>query len=454
MLWHVLQAAAAIKPRRIVVVVHNDADLVEEQVRSWELRPEVVFVDQRETLGTGHAVMVAEQALGEVDDVVVLPGDEPLLTGDQLRGLVGIHRRRDVAAVVQTTVPHDPKGFARVVHDSRGEFARLAEQVDATREEHLLPEVATAVYAFRRDPLFAALGLVGTDNRQREYYLPDVLGILSDKGERIAIQLVDNGGAVGANSRAELARAAAVMRRRINDAHMTNGVTFVDPEQTYVDVGVRIGRDTLVLPLTFLEGDTKIGQDCTLGPASRIVDSMIGDGTEVTFSVVRGSRIGREVAVGPYASVRPGTEIADRAKVGSFVEIKGSRVGRGSKVPHLSYVGDAVIGEGANIGAGTVTVNYDGWDKHATVIGDDARIGSDSMLVAPVKVGKRAMTGAGSVITRDVPPGALGISRAEQRNVEGFRDRKEADKTTGRASVAAATAPQRKKRRSAKPGKR
>jgi bifunctional UDP-N-acetylglucosamine pyrophosphorylase/glucosamine-1-phosphate N-acetyltransferase len=427
-LWHVLQAARTAKPSRVVVVVHHGAEEVAAAVRSWGIKPEPAFADQGEPLGTGHAVMAAEGAIGRAADVLVLTGDEPLLTGEQVRDLVRIHRRRDVSAVVQTTIPDDARGFARVIRDDKGEFVRLAEGSDATREELAVAEVSTSVYAFRREDLFRALPLVGRDNRQREYYLPDVLGILRDKGERIAVQLVDNGGSVGANSRAEMAKAASVMRRRINEAHMDAGVTLLDPDRTYIDAGVRIGPDTTILPLTFLRGDTRIGRDATVGPATTIEDTRIGDGSTVHFAVVRGSKIGKDASVGPYVSIRPGTVIEDGAKAGTFVEIKASRVGKRSKVPHLSYVGDAVIGEDTNIGAGTVTVNYDGWDKHRTVIGDEVLIGSDTMLVAPVEVGDRAMTAAGSTITRDVPPGALGIERAEQRTIEGFRDRKEARK--------------------------
>jgi bifunctional UDP-N-acetylglucosamine pyrophosphorylase / glucosamine-1-phosphate N-acetyltransferase len=425
-LWHVLRATSAARPERVVVVVHHGREEVEEAVRAWAIAPEPVFVDQGEPLGTGHAVMAAEPAVGGVDDVLVVTGDEPLLTGEQVRGLMALHRRRDVAAVVQTTIPDDARGFARVIRDGRGEFVRLAEGSDATREELAVAEVATSVYAFRREALFSALPLVGRENRQREYYLPDVLGILHDKGERIAVQLVDNGGSVGANSSAEIAKAAGVIQARINERHMDAGVRVADPASTYIGAEVRIGPDTVVHPMTSLEGATRIGRDAEIGPSTRIVDSSVGDGSMVTFSVVRESRIGRAALVGPFASLRPGSVLEDGSKAGTFVELKNSRVGRRSKVPHLSYVGDTEIGTGVNVGAGTVTVNYDGWEKHRTVIGDDVKIGSDTMLVAPVRVGKGAMTGAGSVITRDVPPGALGIGRPEQRNVEGFRKRKEA----------------------------
>jgi bifunctional UDP-N-acetylglucosamine pyrophosphorylase/glucosamine-1-phosphate N-acetyltransferase len=291
--------------------------------------------------------------------------------------------------------------------------------------------VATGIYVFRREDLFKALPLVSRDNADREYYLVDVLRILREKGERIAVQQVDNGGAVGTNSRGELARATAVMRRRINDALMERGVTLVDPERTYVDVGVRIGPDTTILPDTYLEGRTIVGGGCTIGPGCRIADSTIADDVEVEASVVRGARIGRAASVGPFAHIRPGTVLGPKTKAGSFVEIKASRIGEGSKVPHLAYVGDATLGRNVNIGAGTVTVNYDGYAKHRTTIGDDARIGSDTMLIAPVRIGKGAVTGAGSVISKDVPAGALAVERGDQRTVPGYRERKDREKGRG-----------------------
>jgi bifunctional UDP-N-acetylglucosamine pyrophosphorylase / glucosamine-1-phosphate N-acetyltransferase len=427
-LWHVLRAVVGAKPQRLVVVVHEGREDVEEAVRSWDLRPEPVFVDQGEPLGTGHAVTVAEDDVRTADTLLVANGDEPLTTTDQIRDLLRRFRRRDLAAIVQSTVPDDARGFARLIRDARGDFVRLAEGTDATTEELAIQEVATGLYAFRRELLYEVLPLVGRDNRQREYYLPDVLGLLADKGERIGVQLVDNGGAVGVNSRGELARAATVMRRRINERLMDEGVTMLDPSQTFVDVGVRVGRDSVLYPQTYLEGDSRVGLGCVIGPATRIVDSTVADGAQVQFSVVRGSKIGKGASVGPYANIRPGTVLDAGSKAGTFVEIKNSRIGKGSKVPHLSYVGDADIGRDVNIGAATVTVNYDGWDKHRTVVEDDAKVGSDTMLVAPVTVGKGAMTGAGSVITKDVPAGALGIERSEQRNIEGFRKRKESGK--------------------------
>jgi bifunctional UDP-N-acetylglucosamine pyrophosphorylase/glucosamine-1-phosphate N-acetyltransferase len=417
-LWHVLAAIGGVKPQRLIVVVGREREQVEEAIRGWGIKPDPVFVEQEEPLGTGHAVMVAEDAVGDAGDVLVMAGDDPLVATDHIRRLLRVHRRTKAAASILTTEVEDPKNYWRV----RREGERVEDVVEKpTLELRDSREIATLVYAVRREDLYKALPLLDRENRQREYYLPDVLKILQEKGERISGVLADLGGGLGVNTRSELARTARVMRERINDAHMANGVTLVDPAQTYVDVGVRIGPDTVVHPQTYIEGETRIGRDCVVGPATRIVDSSVADGAQVQFSVVRGSRIGKGANVGPYASLRPGTVLEEGSKAGTFVEIKASRVGKRSKVPHLSYVGDADIGRDVNIGAATVTVNYDGWEKHRTVIGDEAKVGSDTMLVAPVKVGKGAMTGAGSVITKDVPAGALGIERSEQRNIAGYR---------------------------------
>jgi bifunctional UDP-N-acetylglucosamine pyrophosphorylase/glucosamine-1-phosphate N-acetyltransferase len=434
-LWHVLRAGLGARPSRVVIVVSQGRQLVEEAVRAWGSKPEPVFVDQGEPLGTGHALMVSERAIGDVDEVLVLPGDDPLATAEDVRAVLGALRRAKAAAAIGTTFVDDPTGYGRVIR--RGDqLVEIVQEHDASAEIRRINEVSTLVYAFRRDELFRTLPLVGRDNRQHEYYLPDVISILRHKGERVAAVPVDFGGAMGLNTRRGLAKVFRVMRGRIIDAHMANGVTFVDPDTAYVDVDVRIGRDTIVQPMSYLEGATRIGAGCAIGPEVLIADSTVGDQAEVTFSVVRGSKIGPRVSVGPFASVRPGTVLEEGAKVGTFVEIKASRVGKGSKVPHLSYVGDAVIGKGANLGAGTVTVNYDGFAKHRTVIGDEAHVGSDTMLIAPVKVGKRAWTGAGSAITKDVPAGALAVERAEQRVVRGYDERKRAGRAGGGRTAA------------------
>lgn len=425
-LWHVLRAATrGARPSGVIVVVGEGRRQVEEAVRSWRVRPEPTFVDQGRPLGTGHAVAATEEATQGADDVLVLSGDDPLIDGEHVRRLLTVHRRTKAAAAILTTVVEDPRGYGRVIRVG-DELIEIVEEAEATPAIREIREISTLVYAFRREELMRALPLVGRENVQHEYYLPDVLPILKDKGEMVAAVAVDLGGSLGFNTRGSMATVSSVMRARILEGHMLRGVAVVDPHTTYVDVDVRIGPDTILYPLTFLEGATRVGAGCRLGPSARIVDSTVGEGAEVTFSIAVGSRIGPRASVGPFASLRPGTVLREGAKAGTFVELKAARIGRNSKVAHLSYVGDAVVGEGANIGAGTITVNYDGYDKHRTTIGDGAFIGSDTMLVAPVRVGKQANTAAGSVITRDVPAGALAVERGEQRIVRGYRERKRA----------------------------
>ncbi len=439
-LWHVLQAARKVRPNRLIIVVSHGRDEVEEAVRSWNVRPAPAFVDQGEPLGTGHAVLVAERAVGNAAEVVVVPGDNPLITGDMLAAILRTHRRRKATATVQTAELPDPKGYGRVIRDG-AEFIRIAEERDATTAERRIREISTCVYAFSRPALFQVLPTVGTDNVQHEYYLPDVIGILVDKGEPVAAEPADFDGtpSIDINTRAGLADIAAAMRRRINAAHMENGVTMIDPAQTYIDIDVKIGPDTVIYPLTFLEGSTGIGADCVIGPSVGMLDTTVGDGSEVWFSVVLGSRLGKSVSVGPFARLRPGTVLKDGAKAGGFVDIKASVIGEGSKVPHLSYVGDTTIGRNVNVGAGTVTVNFDGYEKHRTIIEDEARIGSDNMLVAPIRIGKGAVTGAGSVLTENVPAGALAVERGEQQNIRGYRKRKDAERAAkGAGKVKAA----------------
>jgi bifunctional UDP-N-acetylglucosamine pyrophosphorylase/glucosamine-1-phosphate N-acetyltransferase len=436
-LWYVLKAAMAARPISIAVVVGHGKELVEEAVRSWRIIPEPMFVDQGQPLGTGHAVLAAEEAVGGADDVLVLPGDDPLIDGDDVRALRRAHGRTGAAASILVTEVDDPRGYARVVREGNRLIRFTPEETaDASAQLRKIKEVSTLVYLLRREDLYRALPTVGRENRQREYYLPDVISILLEKGERVTAVPIDWGGAMGLNSRGGLAAASRVMRRRILERHLANGVTFIDPDTAYVDSDVRIGSDTVIQPSTFLHGRTRVGAGCRIGPYVRIVDSTVGDEAEVTFAEVRQARVGARAHVGPFASIRPGTVLDEGAKAGTFVEIKASRVGKGSKVPHLSYVGDATLGRDVNIGAGTITANYDGFDKHATVIGDEVHVGSDTMFIAPVRVGKRAWTGAGSVITRDVPAGALAIERSEQRTVLGYDERKRAARTRRKGKAA------------------
>jgi bifunctional UDP-N-acetylglucosamine pyrophosphorylase / glucosamine-1-phosphate N-acetyltransferase len=422
-LWHVLNAARAAKPDRIVLVVHHGAEQVEQAVRSWDLVADPIFVDQAEPLGTGHAVGSAEEAIGNVNDVLVLAGDDPLVEGRHVRSVLAVHRRTRAAATILTSVVDDPKGYARVVRD-RSKVVEIVQEADASPGIASIDEIATLVVAFARTELFSALPHVGRANRQHEYYLPDVFAILRERGERVSAVLGDFDTWAGVNSRASIATLTRVMRERINEAHLENGVTIVDPSQTYIDVDVRIGADTTIEPSSFLRGSTQIGAGCTVGPLTTLIDSRLGDGVKVPHSYLQEAYVEDGGTVGPFAYLRPGAHLHPKAKAGTFVEIKNSEIGPGTKVPHLSYIGDADIGEGTNIGAGNITANYDGREKHRTTIGSRVKTSVDTMFVAPVTVGDDAYTAAGSVITEDVPPGALGIARERQTNIEGYAERR------------------------------
>ncbi len=425
LLWHTLQAVRAAKPERVIVVIGHGADDVRDAVTSWGLKPAPVFVEQAEQLGTGHAVQLAEKAVGKVDDVLVANGDFDPITPADLKKVLATHRRTAAAVTLGSTVLDEPGGYGRVVREG-SRVIDVIEGRDATPVVRRIHEVATNWIAFRRDLLFATLPLLDRENRQREYYLNRAISILLDKGERVDAVICDTGGILGANTRAGVAALEALLRRRVNESHMAAGVSLIDPAATYIDVEVRIGRDSVIYPNTFVESGSRIGARCTIGPSTAIARSRVGDGSAVWFAVVEDSKIGKACEVGPFARLRPGSVLEDGAQIGNFVEVKASRIGKRSKAKHLAYIGDAKVGAGVNIGAGTVVVNYDGYEKHPTVIADGARIGSDTMLVAPIRVGKGAVTGAGSVITKDVPDGALAVERTDQRNVKGYRKRTDA----------------------------
>jgi bifunctional UDP-N-acetylglucosamine pyrophosphorylase/glucosamine-1-phosphate N-acetyltransferase len=382
----------------------------------------LVTVTQADQRGTGHAVRQAVEAgaLDGIDTVLVVPGDAPLLTTGVLRDV--LEARGGRAASMLTAVLEDPTGYGRVVRDSDGLIRRIVEHRDASEAERRITEVSALVYAFAGEPLADELKRLSSGNEQGEEYLPDVIAPLVGAG--VAAVPASAEVVAGVNDRAELARAAAVLRRRILDRHMHDGVTVVDPTTTYVEAGVEIAPDTTLLPGTHLEGATVIASGAIIGPNSQLVDTRVAERATITYSVVLGASIGPQVTVGPFSYLRPGACLEAGAKAGAFVEIKQSTIGEGSKVPHLSYIGDTIIGKGTNIGAATVTVNYDGFAKHKTTIGDGARIGSDTMLVAPVQIGNEAYTGAGSVITEDVPDGALAVERSEQRTIPGYAERK------------------------------
>ena len=420
MLRWVLEAVRPLGLERTVVVVGHQADEVRAEAEASGIAG-LVTVLQAEQRGTGHALRQAVDAgaLDDADTVLVVPGDVPLLTTAALEALLDGHAAGGHEATVLTARLTDPTGYGRIVRDEHGEVTGIVEERDADPGQRAIAEVGTSIYAFAGAPLAAALGELTTDNAQGEEYLTDVIGPLRAGTVVAAAEVV-----AGVNDRAQLAAAATVLRRRILDRLMRDGVTVIDPAATYVHADAVVEADAVLRPGTHLEGACSVGAGADIGPDSRLVDSTVEAGATVAYSVLIGAFVGPDVSVGPYTYLRPGTRLLRGAKAGAFVEIKQSVVGEGSKVPHLSYIGDATIGKAANIGAATVTVNYDGRDKHATVIGDGAFVGSDTMLVAPVEVGARAYTGAGSVITKDVPAGALAIERSEQRTIAGYADRK------------------------------
>ena len=420
--WPV-EAALAGGAAKVVVVGGPDRAI------EGRLPDEVVIAVQPEAKGTGHAVRCAAEHIGEDDTVVVLYGDVPLITGEAIAGLVDAHDGSGAAATMVTMLLDDPSGYGRVVRDAAGGVVKVVETknpADATEEELAIREVNTGIYAFDGGALVDALEQVTPDNAQGEYYLPDVLPILGEGERRVVAHVVDDPWlTTGINDRAQLAQVREVAQRRILDAHGRAGVTFVNAQATTVDVGVAIGADTTVEPGCVLRGATTIGEDCLIGPNTTLLDARFGNGVTALHAYANDADVEDGVSIGPFAYLRPGTRLRANSKVGTFVEIKNSDIGEGTKVPHLSYLGDADVGPGTNIGASNVTANYDGRAKHRTTIGKNVKTSVDTTFVAPVTVGDNAYTGAGSVITDDVPDDALGIARARQENIEGYARRKD-----------------------------
>ena len=432
-----IAAAVEAGADRIVVVGGPDRALADHLPEGAELAV------QAEARGTADAVLAAAGHLGSDGEVLVLSGDVPLITAELLHALVQTHRSAGAAATVATMELEDPSGYGRIVREEDGSVARVVETKaagDATEAELALREVNAGVYVFAAAGLIDALRAVGSDNAQGEYYLPDVLPILRARGSRVAAHRVEQAEQLaGVNDRVEFAGARAVAQRRILESLMRSGVTVVDPASTLVDVGVAIGADTVIEPSSFLRGTTSIGAGCCVGPLTTLIDTTLGDDVRVPHSYLQSCEVRSGASVGPFAYLRPGALLREGAKAGTFVEIKNSDIGPGAKVPHLSYIGDADVGEGTNLGAATITANYDGRNKHRTRIGRRVRTSVDTTFVAPVSVGDDAYTGAGSVITRDVPEGALGIARARQTNLEGYAERQQDPAKPG-AGVGAADA--------------
>ncbi|MCB2294893.1 bifunctional UDP-N-acetylglucosamine diphosphorylase/glucosamine-1-phosphate N-acetyltransferase GlmU [Clostridium algoriphilum] len=376
---------------------------------------------QEEQLGTGHAVMCAKEFLGNnKGTVAIFVGDGPLITESTVRELLNYHEKGNFKATILTSKMNDPAKYGRIIRDENGEVKKIVEFKDCTEGEILVKEVNSGMYCFDIEELLNSLNKLNNNNAQKEYYLTDVIGILKNQGSKVGAFNASIEEITAVNSKVELADAQAIMRKRINRKHMENGVTIMDPSNTYIDCEVMIGKDTIIYPGNVLQGKTIIKEDCVLYPNNRIADSVLDNGIEIQSSVVIESQIGEKTTVGPFAYIRPESSIGKQARIGDFVEIKKSTIGDNTKVSHLTYIGDAQVGSGCNFGCGTVVVNYDGISKYKTIIGNNVFIGCNTNLVAPVTINDNSYTAAGSTITNEVPKNALSIARARQKNIENW----------------------------------
>ncbi|MBD3942422.1 bifunctional UDP-N-acetylglucosamine diphosphorylase/glucosamine-1-phosphate N-acetyltransferase GlmU [Microbacterium sp. NEAU-LLC] len=432
---HVLTAAALLTPERTLVVVRHERDLVADAVA--EIAPEADIVDQDEIPGTGRAVEVAlDRLAGFEGDVLVLSGDTPLVDAVTLASLVDAHRAADAAVTLMTAVVDDANGYGRIIRDEGGAVARIVEQKDADEAERAVREINAGMYVFRAETLRTHLPAIGTDNAQAEKYLTDVAGLVRQEGGRVAASIVDDVTVTfGVNDRVQLAEVARLLNARTVRHWQLEGVTVLDPATTWIDVDATLAPDVTVLPNTHILRATTIATGAVVGPDTSLVDCEVGEDATITRTDATLAVFGAKATVGPFAYVRPGTYLGDKGKIGTFVEIKNSTIGESSKVPHLSYIGDTTIGRHVNLGAGAITANYDDLTKHRTEIGDEVHSGSHNVFVAPVRIGDGAKTGAGAVIRKDVPAGALALSVAPQRNVEGWVEKNRPG--TGAADVAA-----------------
>jgi bifunctional UDP-N-acetylglucosamine pyrophosphorylase/glucosamine-1-phosphate N-acetyltransferase len=428
MIDHVLLAVQALEPQRVVAVVGHQRDQVGPHIQA--VMPEVTLAVQEEQKGTGHAVRIALEAAGTTSGtVLVAAGDTPLLQGDSLRGFAQEHRAADCAVSVLSGIVEQPLGYGRIVRNDEGDVEGIVEEKDATVEQREIREISSGILAFDAEFLLEALARVGNDNAKGEYYLTDVVGLAREAGLAVgAFPLDDVMQTEGANDRVQLAQLGRELNRRIVEGWMRDGVTVMDPATTWLDADVVLAPDVTILPGTQLLGATVVGENAVVGPDTTLKDCEIGDGARVVRTHGELAVIGPDAKVGPFSYLRPGTILGEGGKIGAFVETKNARIGDGSKVPHLSYVGDAEIGPGTNIGAGTIFANYDGEKKHRTTVGKGAKTGANNTFIAPVTIGDGAMTGGGTVVRRDVPPGTLAVSGGPQRNLE--RGRPTADDTS------------------------
>ncbi|TCD46759.1 bifunctional UDP-N-acetylglucosamine diphosphorylase/glucosamine-1-phosphate N-acetyltransferase GlmU [Streptococcus sp. X16XC17] len=420
MLEHVFRAVAAIEPEKVETIVGHKAELVQEV-----LEGQSHFALQSEQLGTGHAVMMAEEALAGLEgQTLVIAGDTPLITGDSLKNLIHFHVSHKNVATILTAQADNPFGYGRIIRNADGEVLKIVEQKDANDFEKQVKEINTGTYLLDNKRLFEALKDINTDNAQGEYYLTDVISIFRKAGEKVgAYTLRDFDESLGVNDRIALATAEKVMRKRINEKHMVNGVTFTNPESTYIDIDVEIGAEAVIEANVVLKGNTSIGERTVLTNGTRVVNSQIATDVVVSNSDIEDAVIETGVTVGPYAHIRPGSTLGKNVHVGNFVEVKGSSLGEGTKAGHLTYIGNAQVGSDVNFGAGTITVNYDGKGKYKTTIGNNVFIGSNSTIISPIEIGDNALAAAGSTITKNVPIDAVAIGRGRQENKEGYAKR-------------------------------
>lgn len=410
--------------RKIIIVGYKS-----EKIREL-IGDKIEYAEQKEQLGTAHAVLQTKELLSDFKgNVLILSGDVPFLTVKTLKRLLKYHQSNNFCCTLMSAILKNPQGYGRIIRDKEGKMEGIIEEVDLPVDKKLITEINTGIYCFDKEKLFQALEKIVPENKQGEYYLTDIVKILLKEGLDVgSIIAKDNSEILGINTQLDLANASKKVYQRMIQKLMFQGVSIIDPNSTFIEPGVKIGQDTIIYPFTIIEKGTKIGKSCLIGPYSHLIDANIGNGVKIWASIIESSTVKERVNIGPYAHLRPETIVKKGAKIGNFVELKKTILGEGSKASHLTYLGDAVIGKQVNIGAGTITCNYDGQKKNKTVIEEGVFIGSNNSLVAPVKIGKGSYTGAGSTITEDVPAGNLAIARARQKNISGWRNRKKKDK--------------------------
>jgi len=424
MLSYMLELVDSLGIKKKIVVIGQQADRVKKVFNSND--NELIFAHQEKQLGTAHAVQQAEKHLLDFTGIVlVLYTDVPLLRASTIQGLIDCHKKYKASCTLLTANLENPRGYGRIIRDTDGNISKIIEQRDLTEAQEKIKEINGGIYCFNSRELFKALKIIDKDNNQGEYYLTDTVRILLDKGCTVkTVNVQDENEIIGINTRMDLSRVSNLLYQRNAEEHMKKGVTIIDSKNTYIDSHVKIGQDTVIFPFTFITSNSEVGKFCNIGPYSQIINSSIGKGTRIYSSIVEKSKIGNYVHIGPYSHLRPNSVIGNEVRIGNYVEVKKTFIDKGSKVGHLAYLGDTKLGKNVNIGAGTITCNYDGKNKNQTIIKDGAFIGSNNSLVAPVTVGKNSYTAAGSTITHNIPDASLGIARARQKNIENWAKKK------------------------------